>query len=105
MIAQKVNIGLNLLRIWLSFEVVVDHFGKNYGVFPDCPITRFIRYAGGVAVPCFFVMTFFLTAGRFASRDGGWLRKRFSRLLVSSLSDAPASHCILPVFNKPFALV
>ena len=82
MIAQKVNIGLNLLRIWLSFEVVVDHFGKNYGVFPDCPITRFIRYAGGVAVPCFFVMTFFLTAGRFASRDGGWLRKRFSRLLV-----------------------
>ena len=29
---MKKNIGLDLLRVWLSFEVVIDHFWHQKGL-------------------------------------------------------------------------
>ena len=76
---QKKNIGLDLLRVWLSFEVVVDHFWHQNGLtgFWD-----FLSQMRSLAVPCFLLTSFYLTANRYATSDGAWLKRRFSRLCV-----------------------
>lgn len=75
----KKNIGLDLLRVWLSFEVVVDHFWHQKGL---TGVAAFISSMRSLAVPCFLLMSFYLTANRFATSDGEWIKKRFGRLGV-----------------------
>ena len=76
---KKVNLGLNLLRVWLSFEVVADHFWHAKGLTGTMAFLYAMR---SVAVPCFLLMSFFLTANRYAGSDTKWLRTRFGRLCV-----------------------
>ena len=76
---KKVNLGLNLLRVWLSFEVVADHFWHEKGLTGTLGFLSAMR---SLAVPCFLLMSFYLTAGRYAASDGKWLKTRFIRLGV-----------------------
>lgn len=76
---MKKNIGLDLLRIWLSFEVVIDHFWHQKGL---TGVWAFLSQMRSLAVPCFLLMSFYLTANRYATGDGQWLRRRFGRLCV-----------------------
>ena len=76
---RKVNLGLNLLRVWLSFEVVADHFWHAKGL---TGVMAFLFAMRSVAVPCFLLMSFYLTANRYAESDVKWLKTRFGRLCV-----------------------
>lgn len=76
---MRKNVGLDLLRVWLSFEVVVDHFWHQKGL---TGAWAFLSAMRSLAVPCFLLMSFYLTANRFATGDAAWLRKRFGRLCV-----------------------
>lgn len=76
---KKMNLGLNLLRVWLSFEVVADHFWHEEGL---TGVLGFLSDMRSLAVPCFLLMSFYLTANRYAAGDGKWLRTRFGRLGV-----------------------
>lgn len=75
----KVNVGLDLLRVFLSFEVVVDHFWHQEGL---TGFGAFVSDMRSLAVPCFLLMSFYLTSKRFAESDGMWLRRRYGRLCV-----------------------
>lgn len=78
---KKINTGLNLLRIVLTFGVVLDHFWMPTDPQVLDGVWKCLWQLRTLAVPAFMTMTFFLTAGRFRESDGGWLRRRFSRLL------------------------
>ncbi len=79
-IGKKLNIGINLLRILLTFGVVINHFwwtatpGQYTGWY------KVLWQWRGLAVPMFMTMTFFFTADRFRTGDVLWLKKRFRRL-------------------------
>ena len=79
---MKKNIGLDLLRVWLSFEVIIDHFWHEPGL---AGVPLFLSQMRSLAVPCFLLMSFYLTAHRYESCDAGWLKKRFGRLGVPYL--------------------
>jgi hypothetical protein len=76
---EKKNIGLELLRVWLSLEVVIDHFWHQKGL---TGVWAFLSCMRSLAVPCFLLMSFYLTANRYATGDGDWLKRRFGRLCV-----------------------
>lgn len=73
------NFGLDLLRIWLSFEVVADHFWQERGL---TGVAGFLFDMRSLAVPCFLLLSFYLTAKRIGDGDWSWLKARFGRLGV-----------------------
>lgn len=78
---KNFNVGLNLLRILLTFFVVLDHFWWKAGPEMNSGFCKGLWQLRTLSVPAFMVMTFFFTANRFRSCDVPWLRKRFVRLL------------------------
>ena len=58
---MKKNVGLDLLRVWLSFEVVIDHFWHEPGL---AGVPLFFSKMRSLAVPCFLLMSFYLTSHR-----------------------------------------
>ena len=77
---KSLNVGLNLLRIVLTFGVVLDHFWWTATPEAYTGIDRGLWQLRTLAVPAFMTMTFFFTANRFRNGDVPWLRKRFVRL-------------------------
>ena len=79
------NLGVALLKLWLSVEVVMDHFWSpaKYPLFGDPGgLSWFLGQMRSYAVPCFMLLAFFFAAERFATLSGDWLRKRFVRLVL-----------------------
>ena len=79
---KKTNLGLSLIRVWLSFEVVADHYWHTKGLTGTMGFLFGMR---SLAVPCFLWMSFYLTANRYETSDGGWLTTRLGRLGVPYL--------------------
>lgn len=77
---RGINVGLNLLRIFLTFFVVLDHFWWKATPEINSGFYKGLWQLRTLAVPAFMVMTFFFTANRFRSGDVPWIRKRFVRL-------------------------
>ena len=75
-------VGFDLLRIWLSVEVVFDHFWSVHG---SDGVTMFFRQMAAAAVPCFMIMSFYLTERRYAAGDRTWFVGRLVRLLTPYL--------------------
>ncbi len=75
------NAGLDLLRAFMSFQVILCHFwdgaGTGWKIWLD-----FFR---GYAVPVFMLMSFFLTEKTLISCDGKKIKKRLKRLLIPFL--------------------
>lgn len=65
---KDINIGLNLLRVIMSFAVVRTHFGCG-DIF------------GTIAVPVFMIMSFFFTEKYIIDRDNDKLKNRIERLV------------------------
>lgn len=86
---KEYNYGFALLKIWMCFEVVLCHFddGFNYGA-QGGTLSQSIGFpfkeARFLAVPCFVIMSFYLTTVELIScgKDLKKLKKRLSRLLV-----------------------
>ena len=66
---EDFNYGLAYLRVFLCFMVVYLHFGND--------MSEPLHFVGMCAVPCFVMMSFFFTAGRFLEGDA---RSQFKRL-------------------------
>lgn len=77
---KKINVGLNLFRILLTFGVVLDHFWLRRNPGSLVGIERAMWHWRTLAVPAFMTMTFFLTARHFRDVDLPWLKRRFVRL-------------------------
>lgn len=77
--SDGVNYGLNLLRVFLSFCVVLCHFWHTDSKSLD-GIWKLFWQMRSSAVPVFMTMTFFFAARRLAEADCAWLRRRLARL-------------------------
>ena len=81
----KANLGISLLKLWLSFEVVLVHFWsmKLHPLWggKDGTLTWFLQELKDCAVPCFMLATFLFAAERFVAHEGRWFRDRLIRLV------------------------
>lgn len=76
-------LGLDLIRIWMTFSVVCVHCYRAKACYPDGePWYVSLMVVGGIAVPVFMTMSFFLTQRHFLGDGWGWLGKRMLRLYV-----------------------
>ena len=80
------NVGVSLLKLGMSFAVVLVHFWtmREHPLFGDAKGTAswFFYEMGNYAVPCFMLISFFFSSDHFQSSDGSWLKSRFLRLLL-----------------------
>ncbi len=93
------NTGISLLRIFMCFEVVLDHFWQGGG---QTLLDKFFSLCGVLAVPCFMFLSFYLTAGLFKERNETALKKRMGRLLFPLVFWTLAYYIILSVCNESF---
>lgn len=77
---KSLNLGLNLLRILLTFGVVLDHFWWTATPEQYVGFDKLLWQWRTIAVPAFMTMTFFFAADHFRAMDLPWLRRRFARL-------------------------
>ena len=95
---KKYNIGLALLRIWMCFEVVTDHFpilkGTRVGIL-DKLLELIFRY-GSIAVPIFMISAFLLGGIEYSNDK---VKKRIYRLCVPTLFWAVLYFIIYYVFS------
>lgn len=75
------NIGLDLLKAWMAFEVVLCHFGHGSDEFV---FRYFFTYFRSMAVPVFMIISFYLSARFVISKELqiDKLRKRLQRIYV-----------------------
>ena len=81
---NKYDYGLALLRIWMCFEVILDHF-MSFGVQNRYELSKFQRPFydfGGIAVPIFMILAFSFTDVSKLAGDKWKTKKRIYRLLV-----------------------
>ena len=81
---RKYNLGWALLKLWMCYEVVMVHAWNAWGYPGEITPSKylFVREFLDFAVPVFMLITFFLSAKKFAANDGEWLKNRFVRLLT-----------------------
>ncbi len=81
------NVGLSLLRIWMCYEVIMNHFYKNQmtgGEWYFWPI-QILNMCLVLAAPIFMLISFSLTDMEKLSSDHERIKGRFYRLLVPHL--------------------
>ena len=72
---KELNIGIRILRIFLSFMVVIDHFYNS-------KLVKHYSYIIYYHIPCFFLISFFFTYRTFISFNINKIKIRFERLLI-----------------------
>lgn len=92
------NAGFELLRIALSFEVVLDHYWL-VGVGDASGVLWVLKYMRHLAVPCFMALSFYLSAAKFVSSDWSWYGRRLSRLIVPFWFWAVAAYVLLKIVS------
>lgn len=74
---STINIGIQLLRIVLSFWVVTDHC-----LYYQIKISYKIFFKNRLHVPCFIVISFFFSYKTISSRNFFKIKQRFIRLII-----------------------
>lgn len=73
---KRINYGISILKVWLSFVVITCHFYEGTGI---------VAYPMKVAVPCFIAISFFFVEASFL-RSGNTIRgDKIARLLIPGI--------------------
>ena len=80
---DKINYGFSLLKMLMAFEVLLGHFAiwEQY----DPRIVWPFREMVSLAVPSFMILSFYLTAKSFLSRDDKKFKVRLKKLIMPQL--------------------
>ena len=78
---KSYNYGLAMLRIWMCFEVVLDHFWIHGTYTWPNPFAEY----GAVAVPIFMIMSFYFTDVDRVSQDNKMIRSRLGRIIMPQI--------------------
>lgn len=70
-----------MLRIWMCFEVVLDHFWIHGTYTWPNPFAEY----GAVAVPIFMIMSFYFTDVDRVSQDNKMIRSRLGRIIMPQI--------------------
>ena len=82
---EKYNIGISVLKIWMSFEVVLDHYADWKSLQgPHC-LNNILYSYGQLAVPIFMLLAFLLSDVYSLANDTKKIRSRFYRLCVPQI--------------------
>ncbi len=79
---MRINIGIALLRIIMTYEVVLCHF---YSFDRASGFSKIASAYKNIAVPVFMILAFCFTDIKVLSSDNGKIKKRLERLLVPHL--------------------
>lgn len=85
---KEINIGISLLRIWMCFEVVLEHFKVwNWDTINQNSelhqyICNFLSFYMFMAVPCFMILAFMFTDIEQIAREGDSFKRRLIRLIT-----------------------
>ena len=75
---KKINLGIELLRMILSFLIVLVHFYGN----KKSKFYFFLFQNLSYYVPCFFFISFYLSYKIFTSRNIEKIKERYTRILI-----------------------
>lgn len=87
------NTGVSLLKLFMSFVVILTHFGTDKATV--------FRYFGESAVPCFMLVSFYLTSGLFSDPTPERLRQRLLRLAYPLLLWSIAYFLLMLMLGRP----
>lgn len=75
------SLGIDLLKAWMAFEVVLCHYGHGSGEFV---FRCFFSYFRSMAVPVFMILSFYLSAHFLLSKEWKFdkLTKRLKRIYL-----------------------
>ena len=73
-----------MLKIWMSFEVVLDHYADWKSLQSHC-LNNILYSYGQLAVPIFMLLAFLLTDVHSLASDTKKIRSRFYRLCVPQI--------------------
>ena len=85
---KEINIGISLLRIWMCFEVVLEHFktwdwdSLNQTSKLHQHICSFLNFNMFMAVPCFMILAFMFTDIVQITKEEEQLKRRLIRLII-----------------------
>ena len=79
-VKKKLNIGLAILRIYLSFIVVASHFYSPNDKIRNYNIIKIIR--NNNHVPTYYIMSFYFFYNLFKLKNIRKIKIRFQRLLI-----------------------
>ena len=82
-IEKKINIGLVILRIYLSFLVVTAHSFKPKAIIRQKYIIKMIY--NNIHAPNFYILSFYFCYNLFKSKNIRKIKIRFQRLLMLQL--------------------
>ena len=108
---ESFNYGLALLRIWMCFEVVLDHFWTHGTYTWPNPFAKY----GAVAVPIFMIMSFYFTDVERVSKDNKMILNNSDKDSGNTLQLSSQSYkkinspqylnCIKPRYEKERRMV
>lgn len=99
MLKDKYNYGLAILRIWMSFEVVLDHYWIHEN---DSGFSLLFSFFGGIAVPVFMIMSFYLTERKIICGELKWMRKRLYKLILPYILSAVFIFAVYTLLDKVY---
>lgn len=85
---KKINLGIEVLRCYMSFSIVVLHFLKKE--YNTKFFTKFICHCHAFYVPTFFLISFYLSFNTYRLKNITKLKERLIRILLP--------YCIWPSF-------
>lgn len=77
---KRINIGINVLRVWMAMEVILLHRMSWKGY--DGPFFNFLKSCELFSVPVFVIIAFYYSVGIFDKNDEVKLFKRLVRLII-----------------------
>lgn len=80
LIKKKINLGIEILRAYMSFSIVVLHFLKNE--YQTNFFMKFIFHCKSFYVPTFFLISFYFSFNTLSSKNINRIKLRFSRILI-----------------------
>lgn len=80
---KRINIGINILRMWMALEVILLHRcdWSDYNGF----FFRFLKSCQLFSVPVFMIVSFYLAEKVFSSRDDERFFKRLVRIIIPQI--------------------
>ena len=77
---NKINLGINLLRMWMAFEVILLHRMSWKGY--ESPFFQFLKACELFSVPVFVIISFYFSAKMIEQNDPAKMKERLIRLAI-----------------------
>ena len=78
--SKKLNLGINILRMWMAFEVILLHRMSWKGY--DGLFFNFLKRCELFSVPVFMIIAFYFSTKAIEEQDPAKIRNRFIRLII-----------------------